>query len=235
MGSLRQDVRHGLRMLGKSPGFTAAIALTLGLGIGANAAVFSIVNTLLLRPLAVADPDNLYVVAVAHQDNEQPHSVSWADYVDYRDRAGVFADLAAYAIDFAGLSADNRADRIAVSYVSGNFFSMLGVAPAEGRLMLPGEGQTYGADPVIVLGHSYWKTRFNGDRAAVGRTVLVNGRPFTIVGVVPESFRGAYALVEFDAYLPHGMLPSEKAWREQVERRDSHDMKVLGRLKPGVT
>jgi predicted permease len=222
-------------MLVKSPGFTAAIALTLGLGIGANAAVFSIINTLLLRPLPVADPDNLYVVAVTHQDNEQPHSVSWADYVDYRDRSGVFADLAAYAIDFAGLSADNRADRIAVSYVSGNFFSMLGIAPAEGRLILPTEGRSYGADPVIVLGHSYWKTRFNGDRSAVGRSVLINGRPFTIVGVVPENFRGVYALVEFDAYLPHGMLPSEKAWRDQVERRDSHDMRVLGRLKTGVT
>src|SRR5918995_4517617 len=147
MDSFWQDVRHGLRGLAKSPGFTVTIALTLGLGIGANAAVFSIVNTLLLRPLPVADPGNLYVLAVSHQDNEQPHSVSWPDYLDYRDRSSVFSDLAAYSIEFAGLSADNRADRLAVSYVTGNFFSMLGVTPAVGRLILPSEGQTFGADP----------------------------------------------------------------------------------------
>ena len=98
-------------MLGKNPGFTAMVALTLGLGIGANAAVFSIVNTLLLRPLPVADPGNLYIISSVHQDNEQPHPVSWKDYVDYRDRSGVFEDIAAYGIGFAGLSADNRADR----------------------------------------------------------------------------------------------------------------------------
>jgi predicted permease len=235
MDGFWQDARHGLRMLVKSPGFTAAIALTLGLGIGANAAVFSIVNTLLLRPLPVADPGNLYVLAITHQDNEQPHSVSWADYVDYRERSDVFSDLAAYSIEFAGLSADNRADRIAISYVTGNFFSMLGIMPAAGRLILPAEGRTYGADPIVVLGHAYWKKRFGGDTSIAGRRVLINGQPMTVVGVVPESFHGVYALVEFDAYLPHGMTFPERNWRAQVERRDSHDMRVIGRLKPGVT
>ncbi len=132
--------------------------------------------------------------------------MSWADYVDYRDRAGVFSDLAAYSISFAGLSADNRADRVTVGYVTGNFFSMLGVAPGLGRLILPSEGAAFGADPVIVLGRSYWKKRFNGDGAVVGRTVLVNGQPFTVAGVVPEGFYGVYALVEFDAYMPFGMI-----------------------------
>ena len=235
MDTVWQDVRHGAGMLRKNPGFTATIALTLGLGIGANAAVFSIINVLLLRPLPVANPHNLYVLAITHQDNEQPHSVSWADYVDYRDRANVFSDLAAYAIDFAGLSADNRADRIAVSYVTGNFFSMLGIQPAFGRLILPTEGRVFGADPVVVLGHGYWKKRFGGDPSVVGRTVLVNGRPFTVVGVVPEHFHGVYALVEFDAYLPHGMLFPERSWREQIERRDNHEMRVMGRLREGVT
>ncbi len=235
MSTLWQDVRLGLRVLGKSPSFTLAIALTLGLGIGANAAVFSIINTLLLRPLPVADPTNLYVVSVTHQDNEQPHQVSWADYVDYRDKAGVFSDLAAYEIGFAGLSADNRADRITVTHVTGNFFSMLGVRPAVGRLILPAEGQTYGADPVIVLGHTYWKKRFGGDPSVVGRHVLVNGQPFTIVGVVPEAFTGVYALVEFDAYMPFGMIFPEATFRELIARRENHELRVLGRLKPGVS
>ncbi len=235
MGTLWQDVRLGLRVLAKSPSFTLAITLTLGLGIGANAAVFSIINTLLLRPLPVADPTNLYVVSVTHQDNEQPHQVSWADYVDYRDKAGVFSDLAAYDIGFAGLSADNRADRLTVTHVTGNFFSMLGLTPAVGRLILPGEGETYGADPVIVLGHTYWKKRFGGDPSVVGRQVLVNGQPFTIVGVVPETFMGVYTLVEFDAYMPFGMIFPEPTYREMIARRDNHELRVLGRLKPGVS
>lgn len=235
METVWQDVRQGFRMLVKSPAFTATVALTLGLGIGANAAVFSIVNTLLLRPLPVSDPSNLYVVSVTHQDNEQPHQVSWGDYVDYRDRSGVFSDLAAYSISFAGLSADNRADRIAVGYVTGNFFSMLGVTPGLGRMILPSEGTAFGADPVIVLGRSYWKKRFNGDASIVGRTVLVNGQPFTVAGVVPEGFYGVYALVEFDAYMPFGMLFPEATYKETIERRDNHDLRVIGRLEPGVS
>ena len=121
MESVLLDVRHALRMLVKSPLFTSTIAITLGLGIGANAAVFSIVNTLLLRPLPVTDPDSLYVVSVTHQDNDRPHQVSYADFLDFRKETHIFADLAAYSIDFAGLSADNRADRITVSYVTGNY------------------------------------------------------------------------------------------------------------------
>ena len=235
METFWQDVRHGVRSLLKSPGFTLTVALTLGLGIGANAAVFSIVNTLLLRPLAVKDPGNLYLLSSVHRDNEQPHSVSWKDYVDYRDRSDVFSDIAAYSINFAGLSADRRADRIAVSYVTGNYFPMLGISPAAGRLIRADEGITYGADPVIVLGHSYWKRRFNSDPSVVGRTVLVNAQPFTVIGVVPESFVGTYALVEFDAYMPFGAIYPESAYKETIERRDNHDLRVIGRLKPGVT
>lgn len=139
METLRQDMRQGVRMLLKSPGFTLTVTLTLALGIGANAAVFSIVNTLLLRPLPVADPQNLYVLATVHQENQEPHPISWKDFIDYRE-SRVFSDAAGYSIGFAGLSVDNRADRIAVAYVTGNYFSMLGVSPAHGRLILPGEG-----------------------------------------------------------------------------------------------
>jgi hypothetical protein len=222
MGTFWQDVRQGCRMLIKNPAFTATVILTLGLGIGANAAVFSIVNTLLLRPLPIADPQNLFVLSVHHEDNEQPHGLSWDDYVDYRDKTSVFSDVAAYGIGFAGLSSGGRAERLAVSYVTGNFFSMLGIAPGAGRFILPGEGAAYGADPVIVLGRSYWKKRFNTDPAIVGQQVLVNGRPFIVIGIVPEGFHGTYALVEFDAYMPFGMTFPEADYREAVDRRDSH-------------
>ena len=109
------------------------------------------------------------------------------------------------------------------------------MAPGLGRLILPSEGATFGADPVIVLGRSYWKKRFNGDAAVVGRTVLVNGQPFTVAGVVPEGFYGVYALVEFDAYMPFGMIFPEQSYKETVERRDNHELRVIGRLKPGVS
>jgi len=155
MESLWQDICQGARALLKSPGFSITVALTLALGIGANAAVFSIVNTLLLRPLAVSDTHNLYIVTTVHEENPDPHQVSWKDFVDYRDQSGVFSELSGYTIGFAGLAADNRADRIAVAYVTGNYFSMLGVRPGYGRLILPPEGLAFGADPVIVLGHSF--------------------------------------------------------------------------------
>lgn len=173
MDSLWQDVRLGARSLLKAPLFTAAVVITLGLGIGANAAVFTIVNRMLLKPLPVRDPGGLYVLAVQHEGNEDPHNLSWLDYQDFRDKSGAFADLAAYEVDFVGLSAGNRAERIAVSYVTSNYFSMLGVPPGLGRLLQPGDAQEPGTDPVIVLGHSYWAKRFNRDPSIVGRAVVV--------------------------------------------------------------
>src|SRR5215203_5920864 len=130
MDSLWQDARLGVRALLKAPLFTTAVVLTLGLGIGANAAVFTIVNRLLLKPLPVRDAAGLYVLAVQHDGNEDPHNVSWLDYLDFKDKSGAFADLAAYEVNFVGLSADNRAERVTVSYVTSNYFSMLGVPPA---------------------------------------------------------------------------------------------------------
>ncbi|HEX4567964.1 MAG TPA: ABC transporter permease [Vicinamibacterales bacterium] len=229
-----QDIRFGLRSLLKAPVFTAAVVLTLGLGIGANAAVFAIVNRMLLRPMPVRNAGNLYVLAVEHEGNEDPHNVSWLDYVDYRDKAGAFDDVAAYDFGFVGFSADNHAERIVISYVTSNFFSMLGVPPAAGRVLQPSEGAAPGADPVIVLGHAYWKKRFNSDPSVVGRAVLVNGKPFTVAGVVPEWFQGPYALIEFDGYLPMSMKPADE-YQTLTTKRDEHDLHVLGYLKPGLT
>jgi predicted permease len=233
MDALWQDVRLGVRSLFKSPLFTAAVVITLGLGIGANAAVFTIVNRMLLKPLPVKDPGGLYVLAIGHEGNEEPHNVSWLDYQDYKEKSGAFEDLAAYNVNFVGLSADNRAERIAVTYVTSNYFSMLGVPPGLGRVLQPGEAQQPGADPVIVLGHSYWAKRFNRDPSIVGRPVLINGNPFTVAGVVPEWFHGAYALVEFDAYMPLSMLPPD-TYRDMSTKRDEHSLHVIGRLRRGV-
>ena len=234
MDSLWQDVRLGFRTLAKAPLFTTAVVLTLGLGIGANAAVFTIVNRLLLKPLPVRDPGSLYVLAVQHEGNEEPHNVSWLDYQDFKDKSGAFEDLAAYDVNFVGLSTDNRAERITVSYVTSNYFSMLGVPPALGRVLQPGDAAVPGADPIVILGHTYWKKRFNADPSVVGRAVVVNGTPYTVAGVVPESFEGVYALVEFDAYLPLSMETSD-AYKNMIAKRDEHSLHVIGRLKPGLS
>jgi predicted permease len=234
MDSLWQDARLGLRTLFKAPLFTAAVVLTLGLGIGANAAVFTIVNRMLLKPLPVRDAGGLVVLAIQHEGNEDPHNLSWLDYQDYRQKSGAFEDLAAYDVNFVGLSADNRADRIAVTYVTSNYFSMLGVPPAFGRVLQPGDATEPGRDPVIILGHAYWAKRFNSDPSIVGRTVIINGQPFTVTGVVPAWFQGVYALVEFDAYMPLTMKPADD-YTTMITKRDEHSLHVIGRLKPGVS
>ena len=233
MDSLWQDARLGVRSLLKAPLFTVAVVLTLGLGIGANAAVFTIVNRLLLKPLPVRDAAGLYVLAVQHDGNDAPHNVSWLDYLDYKDKSGAFAELAGYNVGFVGISADNRAERITVSYVTNNYFSMLGVPPAVGRVLQPGDPVQPGAAPFVVLGHSYWTKRFSADPAVVGRGVLVNGKPFTVAGVVPSWFEGVYALVEFDAYLPLSMLPQSE-YTDVTTKRDEHSLHVIGRLNDDI-
>jgi putative ABC transport system permease protein len=155
---------------------------------------------------------------------------------DYRDQSkDVLQDMAGYVTEFLGMSADNRPERLLVSFVTGNYFSMLGVQPEAGRLILPNEGEIQGADPVLVLGYSYWKRRFGGDQGVVGKPVLVNGQPFTIVGVVPEKFLGTYTLLEMDAYVPMGMLGIVQNGMDQLSHRDRHGLHAIARLKPGVT
>jgi putative ABC transport system permease protein len=235
MEAFWQDVRYGVRMLLKTRGLSAIIVLTLGLGIGANTAVFSVVNSFLLRPMPVEDPGRIAVVAISHPGNTDPHGVSYLDLQDFRKNSGAFTDLLAYDLGFVGLSDGGRATRLTVSYVTGNFFSVLGVNPALGRLILPSEGQVSGADPILVLGNGFWRNHYGSDPSVVGRNVKVNGHAFTIVGVVPESFHGAYALAEMDAYLPITMASLEGGNEDFLQRRESHRLHVMGRLKHGVS
>src|ERR1700733_10995562 len=152
MKNLWQDVRYGLRMLAKSPGFTAVAVLTLAAGIGANTAVFSIVNSFLLNPLPVKDPAHLVVVAYHDPKANYPHELSNADFQDFQAHSQVTSSMTAFLVNFAGLSTGNRSERVLVTYAKGNYFSSLGIQPALGRLFLPAEGDAPGADPVIVLG-----------------------------------------------------------------------------------
>jgi predicted permease len=222
-------------MLLKNPGFTLVAALTLALGIGANSALFSVVNAFLLRPLPVKDPGQLMVLANSHPENDRPHGISYLDFQEYRAQSDAFTGMVALNREFVGLSTEGRADRVFAEFVSGDYFSFLGVQPAMGRFFLPEEGKNPGADPVVVLGNAYWRQRFGGDPSVVGKTVNVNGHACTIVGVSQENFHGTFSVAETQAYLPLGMAAIAPTDKELFTKRDFHALDVLARVKPGMS
>jgi predicted permease len=236
METVLQDIRYGVRMLAKNPGFMIVSIITLALGIGVNTAIFSMVDAFLLRPLPINDPSQIAVLGYQqlHQNIQTQFSV--ADYRDIRNQtSGVFSEVFAYVFGMDGLSVDGKADRIMTNYVSGNYFSALGIKPALGRFILPSEGEVANADPVMVLAYSYWQTHFGGDPQIVGRKVSVDGHPITIIGVAPKGFVGVYPIISVQGYLPLGMLPIEGQAADFMTNRQIRGTPVLARLRPGTT
>ena len=232
--SFLHDIRHAVRTLRRDAAFTTVAVLILALGIGANTAVFSLGNVFLFRPLPVKDADRLTVVAVQSKADSDPDQVSYPDYLDYRAHSSaVFTGMTGYVIDIVGFGYRGHADRLIMSYVPSNFFSMLGIRPALGRLIQPGEGDAPKTGPVVVLGHSYWEKRFGGDPDVIGRTVALDGAAVTVVGVVPKEFLGPYNLVEMDAYAPIGMYGFNSN-TDFFTSRENRDVRVLATLQPGV-
>jgi len=185
MGSFWQDLRYAVRALGKSPWFAALAIVTLALGIAANTSIFSVVNGFLLRPMPVPHAEQLAVLSLQQAGDRTLQKFSYRDFVELRDQSASFSDIVAYRITLAGLVADNRGDHCIVTRVSGNYFSVLRVQPGLGRTILPAEGQTPGADPVLILGFSYWQKRFAGDKNVLGKHVEINGHPRQPIGSPP--------------------------------------------------
>lgn len=236
MEILLQDAKYAVRMLLKNPGFTLVAILTLALGIGANTAIFSMMDSFVLRPMPVKDPGQITVLAFQQRRGPLGNEFSVAEYRDIRNETSdVFSGVFGYMWGMDGLKVDGKPDRIVTNYVSGNFFSALGVTPALGRFILPSEGENPGADPVMVLGYAYWKSHFYGDPNVVGRKVAVNGRPITIVGVAPQGFYGAYPLLDAQGYMPLGMAILDGNETDFMENRGNRNFGVLGRLRPGVS
>src|SRR5271167_4370842 len=236
METLRQDIRYGARMLMKNPGFMIVAVITLALGIGANTAIFSMVDSFLLRPLPVQDPAQITVLAYQLNQGNFQTQFSIADFRDVRAQSTeVFSDVFAYQFGLDGISVDGKADRIMTNYVSGNYFSALGIKPAVGRFILPSEGDVPGADPVMVIGYSYWQTRFGADPGIVGRKVSVDGHPVTIVGVAPKDFVGVYPILSVQGYLPLGMASIAGNPSDFMTNRQIRNNPILARLRPGVS
>jgi predicted permease len=243
METLLHDVRYGARILWKSPGFTAIAVLSLALGIGANTAIFSFVNAVLLRSLPVAAPEQL--VYVFGGNRTTPYNVSsYPDYVDYRDRNEVFSALVAYSPITLSLNSNDQADMISGLIVTGNYFDTLGVRAHVGRTFLPEEDTTPGGHPVAIIGYGLWQSRFGGDPQIAGRQLLLNGQPFTVVGVAPAEFNGAEAGRTNDIYVPMAMQALVRPPRggysgemnpDLLSKRGPRWLDMIGRLKPGVT
>ncbi len=235
MSTLRQDIQYALRQMLKNPGFALVAIVTLALGIGTNTAIFSVVNGW-LRPLPVKDPNRVVVLAAQQKgDTLGIYYFSYPDLVDFRKQAATFSDLFAYEIGLGGLSIEGKAEPVVFSYVTGNFFSALGVQPAAGRLFLPNEGEQPGATPMVVLGYSYWQKRFSGDIGIVGKQVRLDGNAAVVIGVAPRGFHGVAPNVDMQAYLPLSMLAGETRGNGLWTERGQRTLAVLGRVKDNVT
>ncbi len=236
MENLRKDLRYAVRMLAKSPAFTLIAVLALGFGIGANTAIFSVFNGMLWRPLPVKDPQQIVVVTEGKRGQAFPLPLSYLDFMDYRELKPVFSDLAAFAPSPINFDAGGRPERAWTGFVSGNYFSMLGVEAIRGRTFSNDEGWVAGKDPLIVLNYKFWQQRFGGDPRIVGQTVQVNQHAFTIIGVLPQSFHGTYYFIDPDFYTPLTMVPTlDPNSPDILTRRNASDFRVVGRLQPGVT
>src|SRR4051812_8868880 len=207
-----QDIRYGFRMLAASPGFTTVAVLSLAIGIGANCAIFSFADALLLRPLPVARPGDVLTVgsrSSLEALNASSLVSSFRDYADIRDRNTTFEGLAAFSHLTAGFAATPAAaPRIKIGLMaSSNLMGLMGVEPTIGRTFRADEDRVPGRDAVVVLGRTMWEQEFGSDPNVLGRTVRLNGVPFTIIGVAPGSFTGMNAVVRSDFFVPLAMSP----------------------------
>jgi predicted permease len=228
-----RDLRHALRQLARAPGFTAVAVLTLSIGIGANTAIFSVVNDLLLRPPAhVADPKRIVSLWTSDFSGPAFGASSYPDYETFREQRDVLADVAAYGLVPGNLMEAEETVRLKIEEVTPNYFDLLGVRAAQGRLLVAGEADERA--PVVVLDHALWRNRFGADPAIVGRTVRINAGTFTIVGVAPEGFEGGQrAFGGVDAWVPLEALAGSDSSRRT--ERGSRGLLLLGRLQPGVS
>lgn len=236
MSDFWRDLRLSARMLVKNPMFTVAAVATLALGIGLNAATFSAVHGILLRPLAGAEEPEELVQVYREWPGIEFGSVSVPHYQDLRDRSSdVFESVAAWYFEPLSVSADGRSERTMGMVVSANFFQTFGADPVLGRPFLPGvEDRDPGAHPVAVISHGFWEARFAADPAVVGRTMSLNGHPFEIVGVAPADFRGPVSFAAPPIYVPIMMANALTPAFNRIEARGSNNMSVVARLRDDV-
>src|SRR5579863_5458399 len=237
-----QDLRYALRQLVKSPGFAAVAIVTLALGIGANTAIFSLLDQALLRTLPVKEADRLVILQSFGSFNghtssrtDENFSFSYPMYRDLRDHNSVFSGLIATTWAQVGVQWHNQPELVSAELVSGNYFDVLSVRPALGRMLVASDDVVPDANPVVVLSFSYWQRRFGSDPSIVNQSLMVNGRPFTILGVAPPGFHSAVMGDTPDVFAPMTMKAAVRPGSKDLELRTSRWLNIIGRLKPGLT
>jgi predicted permease len=228
---LRADATYALRVLRRAPGFAAVAVLSLALGIGVNALVFSVVNTLVLRPLPVERPGQVLTVQSAGDIPSQ----SYPNYRDLRDRNRTLAGLAGYRISPVSVEHATTAVREWGYLATGNYFDVLGIEPVAGGFFHQADDRAPGANPYVVLGYDEWQTRFGGEPDVVGTTVRLNGSPYTILGVAPRGFRGTELFYQPAFWIPMTMQPLIEPGNAWLDRRQTSNIFMVGRLRPGVS
>jgi predicted permease len=226
------DLRLALRQLTKSPGLSSVVILSLALGIGANTAIFSWLNSAVFRPLpGVSAP---VMLLETRDDTGNYVSTSWLEYRELRDLLPSFQAIAAHRTRTLNLGHSERDARVFAELVSDNFFPVLGIRPQLGRFFLPGEATKPGSAPVVVIGHDFWQRNFQAAPDAVGRELTLNGRSFTVIGVAPEGFRGAFNHLSFDVFLPLTMAAELIPATSELTTRANRPYTMLAQLRPGT-
>jgi len=235
MNSLTKDIRYAIRGLWRQPGFTAAVVITLALGIGVNTAIFSVTDKLLIRSLAVTNPDELVLLtSVSVSPYFVSNAFSYPLFADYRDQNHEFAGLAAFSRTRLELLTNGAMERVPAEYVSGNYFDVLGVRPARGRTFLPDEDKTVGTQPVVVISERFRRNHLPVDQDPLGQQITLNKVPLTIIGVAPADYNGIALEQPTDVWVPVLMHP-ELAQSRFIESRKDGFLQLLGRIKPGVS
>ena len=243
MGDLVQDLRYAVRMLAKNPGFTIVAVLTLALGIGANAAIFQLIDAVRLRTLPVKDPQTLVIVHLnTNHWGSGNYNGAYAEFTfplwqQVQKRQQSFSSVAAWGADTVNLANGGEVDNAQAIWVSGEFFRVLGVKPFLGRLFGPPDDQT-GCSGGVDLSYSFWQQRYGGAASAIGKTITLDGHPFPILGVTPPSFYGVSVGDHFDLAVPVCVEPSVNAEYSRItgpRAREDWWLSILGRLKPGWT
>ena len=229
-----KEIRYAVRSLLQRPGFTLVAVLTLALGIGANTAIFSLVNTVLLRSLAVERPHEVFAMNM-RRNNDELSALSYPNYLEFRDRNEVLSGLLIYRFVPLSLSRSGANERVWAYEVSGNYFDVLGVKPILGRTFLPEEDKTRLTHPVVVLSYTGWQRRFGGDAGIVGKDILLNNHQFRVVGIAPEAFKGTEQVYEPELWMPVSMLAWAEPGSNTLDERADNNFFAVARVKPGVT
>ncbi|MGD8331805.1 MAG: ABC transporter permease, partial [Acidobacteriota bacterium] len=238
MGFLHYDLAYAFRQLRANPGFTAVAVLSLAIGIGANSTIFAVINGFLFKPLPVRDIDQVVEVFSSLPEQGPYNTISYPDYLDLRDGTDAFSGAAAGMIMPYNWNRETHSETIFGELVTDNYFEVLGVQPHLGRWFLPEENATLGTHPVAVLAYGFWQRAFGADPQIVGKTIKLNGAPFTIVGVAPAEFGGMMPVLQLDLWTPLMSEPLINMFsfsESFILQRGSRSLRMFGRLADGAT